>query len=113
MLNYPLESISMQHFSIRPFKVVGRFVLGLVIVVGVGGMLAVGQTGPGWVALFDGKTIGDGWDRVGDSNWRVEDGAIVADRHTGELPAFLVTKAKYKDYRLTLSSGPATTRTAA
>ena len=40
---------------------------------------AAGQTGPGWVSLFDGKAIGDEWSRVGETNWRVEDGAIVAD----------------------------------
>ena len=26
---------------------------------------AVGQTGPGWVSLFDGTTIGSEWERVG------------------------------------------------
>ena len=37
---------------------------------------AVGQTGPGWTPLFDGKVLGD-WTAVGNANWRVEDGAIV------------------------------------
>jgi hypothetical protein len=27
---------------------------------------AAGQTGPGWISLFDGKTVGDEWDRVGE-----------------------------------------------
>ena len=31
---------------------------------------AVGQTGPGWVQLFDGKTMGD-WSSTGEANWRV------------------------------------------
>ena len=61
---------------------------------------AVGQTGSGWVSLFDGKTIGSEWDRVGETNWRVEDGAIVADKRTSEGPAYLLTKAKYKDFQL-------------
>ena len=61
---------------------------------------ATGQTGPGWVSLFDGKTIGSEWDRVGETNWRVEDGAIVADKRTSETPAYLVTKTKYKDFQL-------------
>jgi hypothetical protein len=61
---------------------------------------AAGQTGPGWVSLFDGKTIGPEWDRVGESNWRVEDGAIVADKRTSQASAFLVTKAKYKDFQV-------------
>src|SRR5262245_56991426 len=61
---------------------------------------ATGQTGPGWVSLFDGKTIGPAWDRVGETNWRVEDGAIVADKRTSQGAAYLVTKAKYKDFQV-------------
>jgi hypothetical protein len=58
------------------------------------------QTGPGWVSLFDGKTIGGEWDRVGETNWRVEDGAIVADKRTSKSTAHLVTKTKYKDFQV-------------
>jgi len=58
---------------------------------------APAQTGPGWVSLFDGKTLGD-WDQVGETNWRVEDGAIVADKRTSKDPAHLVSKTKYKDF---------------
>ena len=50
--------------------------------------------------LFDGKTIGSEWDRVGETNWRVEDGAIVADKRTSTTPAHLVTKTKYKDFQV-------------
>ena len=61
---------------------------------------AAGQTGPGWVLLFDGKSIGSDWDRVGETNWRVEDGAIVADKRTSQGAAHLVTKTKYKDFQV-------------
>jgi hypothetical protein len=61
---------------------------------------AFGQTGPGWVSLFDGKTIGDEWDRVGETNWRVEEGAIVADKRTSKGTAHLVTKKSYKDFQI-------------
>ena len=63
---------------------------------------AVSQTGEGWVSLFDGKTMGD-WDEVGlKANWRVEDGALVADKMTaaGEGTSHLVTKQKYKDHMI-------------
>jgi 3-keto-disaccharide hydrolase len=60
---------------------------------------AVGQAGPDWVSLFDGKTIGSEWDRVGETNWRVEDGAIVADTRTSQTAAYLVSKTKYKDFQ--------------
>jgi hypothetical protein len=45
--------------------------------------------------LFDGKSI-DGWNRTGDANWRVMEGAIVADQGVG----FLVTKSSYGDFQL-------------
>ena len=60
---------------------------------------AMGQTGPGWVSLFDGKTI-DNWNRVGETNWRIEDGAIVADKRTSKGPAHLVSKQSYKDFQI-------------
>jgi hypothetical protein len=49
----------------------------------------------GWVALFDGKSL-DNFNKVGDANWRVEDGSIVADKGNG----FLVTKNPYGDFQL-------------
>jgi hypothetical protein len=58
-----------------------------------------GQSGPGWTVLLDDKTIGD-WDKAGDSNWRLEDGAVVADKRTGQDFAYLVSKQKYKDFQL-------------
>ena len=61
---------------------------------------AAAHTGPGWIPLFDGKTIGNEWHRVGETNWRVEDGAIVADKRTSKGAAHLVSKAKYKDFQV-------------
>jgi hypothetical protein len=62
---------------------------------------ASGQPGPGWVSLFDGKTIGSEWDRSGaETNWRVEDGAIVADKKPEKGTSHLVTKSKYKDFQI-------------
>lgn len=57
------------------------------------------QQGEGWISLFDGKNLGD-WDKVGETNWRVEDGAIVADKRTSKDAAHLVSKNKYKDFML-------------
>ena len=76
--------------------------LGLIIAVAVihSTPSAEGQTGPGWVSLFDGKVIGSEWDRVGETNWRIEEGAIVADKRTSKDAAHLVTKAKYKDFQV-------------
>jgi Domain of Unknown Function (DUF1080) len=60
---------------------------------------AAAQSGPGWTVLLDDKTMGE-WDKVGETNWRVEDGATVADKRTSKDPAYLVSKAKYKDFQL-------------
>ena len=49
----------------------------------------------GWTALFNGRDV-TGWTRLGDANWRVEDGALVADRGNG----FLVTQESYADFAL-------------
>jgi Domain of Unknown Function (DUF1080) len=49
----------------------------------------------GWITLFDGKSL-DGFTKVGDANWRIEDGMIVADKGNG----FLVTKTDHKDYQI-------------
>lgn len=54
---------------------------------------------PRWTTLVDGKSMGN-FDRVGAANWRVEGGAIVADKLEGKDPAYLVTKATWKDFHI-------------
>ena len=55
---------------------------------------------PGWIQLFDGKTM-DGWTPSNDNvNWRVEDGALVADKSKGKGGNHLVTKNSYKDHEI-------------
>jgi len=58
-----------------------------------------GQSGEGWVTLLDGDNMGD-WIRVGETNWRIEDGAVVADTRTSEGAAYLVSKTSYKDFQI-------------
>jgi hypothetical protein len=58
-----------------------------------------GQGDAGWITLLDGsnaKTL-DNWNRLGDANWRAEDGAIVADKGKG---GNLVSKNSYKDFQI-------------
>ena len=58
-----------------------------------------GQGDAGWITLLDGsnpKTL-DNWNRLGDANWRAEDGAIVADKGKG---GYLVSKNSYKDFQI-------------
>jgi hypothetical protein len=60
--------------------------------------VAVAQE-PKWTTVVDGKSMGN-FGRVGAANWRVEGGAIVADKLEGKDPAYLVTKANYKDFQI-------------
>ena len=57
---------------------------------------ASGPSGSGWVALLDGRTLSN-WDRVGDANWRIEDGSAVADKGKS---GFLVSKTSYRDFQI-------------
>ena len=53
----------------------------------------------GWITLLDGadrKTL-ENWNRIGDANWRAEDGAIVADKGKG---GHLISKNSYKDFQI-------------
>ena len=66
---------------------------------------AIGQDSAGWTTLLDDKTMGD-WNRVGETNWRMEDGAVVADKIVSKTPAYLVSKASYKDFVLRVEFWP-------
>jgi Domain of Unknown Function (DUF1080) len=52
-----------------------------------------------WITVVDGKTMGD-FGRVASANWRIEDGALVADKLEGKDPAYLVTREKYKNFQI-------------
>jgi hypothetical protein len=60
---------------------------------------AFAQSGEGWTVLLDGENMGD-WEKVGETNWRIEDGAVVADNRASEGPAYLLSKDSYKDFDL-------------
>jgi hypothetical protein len=60
---------------------------------------AAAQSDSGWTTLLDGTSL-EGWNRVGESNWRIEDGAVVADKLAAKTPAHLVSKNAYKNFML-------------
>ena len=73
-----------------------RFGIAMAATVLLGGCGSMGGgDGGGWVTLIDASSLGN-WDRVGDANWRVADGAVVADKGIG----FLVSKQKYANFEL-------------
>ena len=72
--------------------------LGLVLI-GLGAFSyshqAASQANNGWTVLFDGKNL-DNFTPIGDANWKLEDGVVVANKGSG----FLVSKASYGDFQL-------------
>jgi len=51
-----------------------------------------------WTSLVDGASGLENFDRIGDANWRAQDGAIVADK--ASVGSFLVSKNSYKDFQI-------------
>jgi hypothetical protein len=54
-----------------------------------------GSSPGGWISLLDGTSLSN-WNQVGDANWRVARGEVIADKGNG----FLVTKTAYGDFEL-------------
>ena len=54
----------------------------------------------GWVSLFNGKDL-NGWAKVGNEKWEVEDGTIHGEGVTKEY-GYLRTEKKYQDFHLSL-----------
>jgi hypothetical protein len=54
-----------------------------------------GQADAGWVTLLDGSNF-DHWNRIGNANWRLEDGTVQADKGSGHL----VSKTSYTDFQI-------------
>ena len=76
-------------------------VLAVAMVVGTTAMPAQERpAGAAGVPLFDGTTL-SGWNRVGDANWSVADGAIQATTGAG----YVVTPRSYGDFQLTFLGG--------
>ena len=51
----------------------------------------------GWTTLINGADGLDNFTRLGDANWRAEDGAIVADKGA---TSYLISKNSYKDFQI-------------
>jgi len=58
---------------------------------------ATQPSGSGWVTLIEGDKGLENWNRIGRRHWRVEGGAVVADKGKG---GFLVSKDSYKDFEI-------------
>jgi len=49
----------------------------------------------GWTTLIDGSSL-DNWTAIGNANWRVAEGTVMADKGEG----FLLTKNSYGDFQI-------------
>lgn len=56
---------------------------------------ATAQADAGWTTLFDGTNL-DNWSPIGAANWKLVDGALVADNGNG----YMVSKNDYSDFSL-------------
>jgi hypothetical protein len=56
---------------------------------------STGQTEGGWVTLFDGSNL-DNWHPIGDADWKLADGVVMADKGNG----YLVSNKSYKDFEI-------------
>ena len=67
------------------------------------GCATQGPPGSGWTTLFDGtqSSFDQNWISTGadKANWRVEDGAVVADKG-GKGSGMLMTRTAYKDFQI-------------
>jgi 3-keto-disaccharide hydrolase len=57
---------------------------------------ALAQGAQGWTSLIDGKSLDAHWNKIGEANWKIEDGAAVATKGAG----YLVSKQLYGDFQL-------------
>src|SRR5437879_13763465 len=85
-----------------PVITIGLLVIGLTVL-GCSQQMS-GQGDAGWITLLDGsnpKTL-DNWNRIGDANWRAEDGVTVPDK--GKR-GHLVSNNSYNDFHIRAGSG--------
>jgi Domain of Unknown Function (DUF1080) len=73
------------------------FVLATALLLAACSSMPAWVPGSGWKTLIDGDKGMENFERVGDANWRTEDGAIVADKGKG---GFLMSKESYGDFHL-------------
>ena len=55
-----------------------------------------------WITLFDGTdaSLNKNWNRVGQANWRIYRGTVMADQRIGKDYGYLVSKNSYDNYQL-------------
>ena len=72
----------------------------------LGACASMSEQDEGWTTLLDGSSPStlQSWSRIGDANWRIADGAVVADKGKGN--SYLVSKTSYRDFQLRVEFWP-------
>jgi hypothetical protein len=62
---------------------------------------AFGQSGDGWIMLFDGKNL-DQWESDGTATFVIEDGSVIAKdkKDPKAVASYLVSKQSFKDFEI-------------
>ena len=85
----------------KSWTAIGTTVFALALT--LAGCATQGPPGTGWTTLLDGTqaTLDRNWINTGaaPANWRIEDGAVVADKG-GKCSGMLLTKESYKDFQI-------------
>jgi Domain of Unknown Function (DUF1080) len=76
-------------------RLLSTFAAMLLLAATLGGFTSNAQAQAAWTTLFDGTHAND-WTPIGNANWRLVDGVLVADVGTG----FLVSKKSYTDFEI-------------
>ena len=71
--------------------------IGLLVAAMVGGGTTTASVAQDWIVLIDGAVGLENFNRIGEANWRAEDGAIVADSGAG---GHLVTPDSYRNLEI-------------
>jgi hypothetical protein len=79
-------------------KRLSAVIIGLLVIAFTVFGCASPPTGPGWISLLDSAAL-DNFNRVGDANWRLQDGLAQADIGS-KTASYLVTKNSYKDFQI-------------
>jgi Domain of Unknown Function (DUF1080) len=80
----------------------GIIAITLLITLGATAQGATASSEPGWTTLLDGNDANslNNWSRIGVDNWRLRDGAVVADKRLNKDSNFLISKKSYADFAL-------------
>lgn len=80
-------------------RIVGRYVLGMTVLLLSLASFAVAEEDEGWISLFNGEDL-TGWIKEGNATWSVEDGKLVGVQGLGGAAGDLFTEKDFANFEL-------------